>query len=132
VWRSLSKHFPLLVDNTGNTPATVCNSRPQSAILLSHTAIFRYMAATLPVTHRLHNCSNTLPVNIARLNVPLGYMAATLPATHRLHNCSNTLPLNIARLNVPLGYMAATLLATHRLHNFSNTLPVNIARLNVP
>jgi hypothetical protein len=72
MWPSHSKHFPRLVDNTGNMPATNCNSLPQSAILLSHMAIFRYMAATLPATHRLHNCSNTLPVKIARLNVPLG------------------------------------------------------------
>jgi hypothetical protein len=62
MWPGHSKHFPSVVGNTGNTPATVCNSRPLSAILPSHTeilpshtAIFRYMAATLPATQLLQH-----------------------------------------------------------------------------
>jgi hypothetical protein len=83
MWPSHSKHFPRLVGNTDNMPATMCNSRPLSAILLSHAAIFRYMAATLPATHRLHNCNTTLPVNIARLNVPLVTAQAVLKRSER-------------------------------------------------
>jgi hypothetical protein len=55
MWPGHSKHFPRLVDNTGNMPATICNNWPLSAILPSHTAIFRYMAATLPATQLLQH-----------------------------------------------------------------------------